>query len=141
MGGGIVKSWRLEGGDGQPLRFSAPREECRGLALAPPRGFRQLRFVRDINADGRPDLVLPDAGAVHLYLRQADGAFAASASVTIDATRNMQLASDDLTASVGQSLSVPMFTLRDVNGDQRPDLVSESEARFEVFLQRVDGTS
>ena len=138
--GGIVKSWRLVGGDREPLRFASPREECRGLALSPPRGFRPLTFVRDINADGRPDLVLPGAGAIHLYLRQDDGSFAASASVSIEATRNIQLGSEDLTATVGQSLSVPMFTLRDVNGDDRPDLVSESDARFEVFLQRADGS-
>jgi hypothetical protein len=44
----------------------------------------------------------------------------------------------DLTRDVGQSLRIPLLTLRDVNGDGRPDLISDTDERLDVFLANAD---
>src|SRR5690606_34177991 len=40
---------------------------------------------------------------------------------------------------VGQALRIPLVQLRDVNGDSRPDLISDTEERLDVFLSRSSG--
>lgn len=115
-------------------------------------GVYRLNFSRDINDDGLDDLVIPGAGQLSLHIRNADGSYQQSLAIssdmqlrtvlTPDNPRNLSvIGSDnrrrqaiDLTRDVGQSLRIPLLALRDVNGDGRPDLVSDTDERFDVFL-------
>lgn len=120
-------------------------------------GVYRLNFSRDINDDGLDDLIIPGAGQLSLHIRNADGSYQQPLAIssdmqlrtvlTPDNPRNLSvIGSDnrrrqaiDLTRDVGQSLRIPLLALRDVNGDGRPDLVSDNDERFDVFLANPGG--
>lgn len=115
-------------------------------------GVYRLNFSRDVNNDGLDDLIIPGAGQLSLHIRNADGRYQQPLAIssdmqlrtvlTPDNPRNLSvIGSDnrrqqaiDLTRDVGQSLRIPLLALRDVNGDGRPDLVSDTDERLDVFL-------
>ncbi|ALO45574.1 FG-GAP repeat domain-containing protein [Pseudohongiella spirulinae] len=102
-----------------------------------PQGVHQLSLSRDLNDDGRPDLIIPGAGELSIFIRSTDGSYQQPLRVVSD----MQLRSvlhpgRELGREVGQALRIPLMTLRDVNGDGLPDLISDTEERLDVFLAR-----
>jgi len=77
-----------------------------------------------------------------LYIHNADGSYQSPLSVLSD----MQLRSvidpgRELDRNVGQSLRIPLMELRDVNNDGLPDLISDTEERFDVFLANPSSNS
>lgn len=120
--------------------FVAPVQLLDGLAGFAGAGVNRLHFSRDINSDGRDDLIIPGAGTLQLYIRNADGSYQAPLSVQSDMQINTNLfVHQNLERDVGQFLRIPLIELRDVNNDERPDLISETEERFDVFLASGSG--
>jgi hypothetical protein len=116
-------------------QFSEAEELIAGLGGFLGKGAYQLKFYQDINNDNRRDLVIPGAGVMNLLIQNTDGSFQAPLSVQADVRQRVVLqAGDELGGETGQSLSIPRVQLRDVNGDQLPDLISDTESRFDVFL-------
>jgi hypothetical protein len=125
-----VHAWPI-----QNRSFGQAEEIISGLGGFLGKGSYQLNFSRDINDDGLDDLIVPGAGEMMLYIRNQDGSYQSGLGVLSDMQINTNLNADgDLERDLGQSLTIPMMELRDVNGDGLPDLISDTEERFDVFL-------
>lgn len=133
--GSKVQQWRIE-----DRVFSAPIDLLTGLNGFAGSGVNRLHFSRDINNDGRDDLIIPGAGTLQLFIRDADGGYQQAISVLSDMRISSNLfVRQNLERDVGQTLTIPLIELRDVNNDQRPDLISETEERFDVSLANASG--
>jgi len=104
-------------------------------------------IVQDVNRDGRLDVVIPTATSCELWLSVAPGEgvaeqpdFRKAAEISVEIERWGSRASDDLSNVLESSFVIPGLQTRDVNGDQRPDLVVIEGSRRAFHLQREDGT-
>jgi hypothetical protein len=90
-------------------------------------------FVRDVNRDGRVDLVVPAGESCELWLQGEPGtgpAFARVASIAVELERWGNRDPEALSFVLESSFSIPSLETRDLNGDGRPDLsVTEGERR------------
>ena len=133
--GAKVQQWRIE-----DRQFSAPIDLLTGLSGFAGSGVNRLHFSRDINDDGRDDLIIPGAGTLQLFIREADGGYQQAISVLSDMRIFSNLfVRQNIERDVGQTLTIPLIELRDVNNDNRPDLSSETEERFDVSLANASG--
>lgn len=113
--------------------WRAPEVLLSGLAAAIGSGVQRLHFVRDVNGDGRDDLILPDSDRLALYLA-ATGGFLPPLRIDTQARLNTTLFSPTLERRIGQALRIPPLQLRDVNGDLAADLIVDTDERLAVFL-------
>jgi hypothetical protein len=103
-------------------------------------------IARDVNGDGRPDLVLPRGEECDLWLNGGPDAatglptFKKAASIKVDLQRATAAKSDALSDVLEESLRIPYLTLADVNGDGRRDLLVGSGKIRSWHLQREDGS-
>ena len=134
----------------QERRFVAAGPLLSSLGGFLGQGVYRLNFSRDINDDGLADLIIPRAGELALHIRNPDGSYQLPLTIVADMQlrtvltpgnpRDLSLVGAnggepvDLTRDVGQSLRIPLLTLRDVNGDNRPDLISDTDERLDIFL-------
>ena len=95
-------------------------------------------FVRDVNRDGRVDLVVPAGENCELWLQGEPGqgepgkepSFARVASIAVELERWGNRDPTALSYNLESSFSIPGLETRDLNGDGRPDLtVTEGEQR------------
>jgi len=130
-----VLQWQIEN-----RAFTQPQELISGLGGFLGKGAYPLNFYQDINNDALPDLVVPGAGVMSLYIQNTDGSFQSPLNVQSDVQQRVVLEADgELDREVGQSLVIPQIALRDVNSDGLPDLISDTEARLDVFLASSTG--
>lgn len=109
-----------------------------------PAGVARVPFARDVNGDGRTDLVLPGPGRYHIRLNGGEDAAAAlgvgwGAPVEVAYEPNIEYELGDptrLSSTFGQRVRVPWFSMEDVDGDGTQDLVSESSDRVAFHLAR-----
>ena len=131
--------------DGTRIATVGPDEQG-ALVLSPdvvpdakgflPRGIRRVNFVRDVDGDGRLDIVIPGAGKFLIRLRQEQG-WAPALPVGFQASVNIELGDPSrLDAEFAQDVQIPWFTLQDVDGDGRTDLVTETEKVAQFHLAR-----
>lgn len=100
-----------------------------------PRGIRRVNFVRDVDDDGLLDLVLPGAGRFLIRRNLGPDGFAPPISVACRADIGMELGDPSrLDARFSQDVTIPWFTLQDVNGDGRTDLISETAQAVQAHL-------
>lgn len=108
-------------------------------------------FTRDVNADGKPDLVVPAGEKLEVWIqggaKAAEGgtparfaAFQRTAAVTTQVSRWGARSASELSDVLENSFSIPNLTVRDVNGDARPDLYVADGASRAWHLQRADGS-
>ena len=103
-----------------------------------PAGVQRVHFVRDVDVDGRPDIVLPDAGRHRIFLAGDDG-WDASIEIAFDLRSRVQTGDREQPgARFGQQVRVPWFRIEDVDGDGRPDLVSETDGRVAFHLAQPE---
>ena len=99
-----------------------------------PAGVHRVHFVRDVDRNGRADLVLPGPGRHRIFLAREDG-WESSIEVTFELRSDLQTGnSKQVGSSFGQQVRVPWFRIEDVDGDGRADLVSETEERIAFHL-------
>ncbi len=111
-----------------------------------PSGVARVPFARDIDADGRLDLVMPGPGRFHVRLNRGFGAtdpkalaWSTPVEVGYEPEIDYELGDTDrLSATFGQSVRVPWFSMFDVDGDGRQDLVSEMDDRVSFHLARPE---
>jgi len=84
--------------------------------------------VRDVNGDGRDDLILPDSDRLALYLASNDG-FLPPLRIDTQVRLDTTLFSSNLERRIGQALTIPPLRLRDVNGDLAADLIVDTDER------------
>ncbi len=116
-----------------------------GLSAALPRGFHPLPFLRDIDGDGHGDLVIPAADSFRIHLRGGakGGGGDGAAPLVVPAEREIRAAlpgGRELTEEAGESVEIPFFTFRDVTGDGRKDVISQTDERYAVFVAGSDGS-
>ncbi|MFT5290951.1 MAG: hypothetical protein ACI8QS_003493 [Planctomycetota bacterium] len=99
-----------------------------------PHGVNRVRFVRDVDGDGRQDLVLPGPGSHRIFLAR-DGGWSTPIEVAYDLRTSLLVGeAPSLHASFGQDVRVPWFHLEDVDGDGHADLVAETDDRIAFHL-------
>lgn len=114
----------------------APGEDVFEVQSALPAGIHRIHFVRDVDGDGRADLVLPGAGIHRIHLATEDG-WADPIEVVYEAELTVEVGEpESLSSFFGQDLRIPWFRLEDVDGDGRRDLVSETRERIAFHLAR-----
>jgi len=127
---------------------------ARGGELVAPKAKLTLRvgrptFVdvaRDVNGDGRADLVVPRGDECDLWLNGGLDAktglptFSKAATIRVDMRRETSAKADLLSDVLESSFRVPNLSISDVNGDGRPDLLVEDGHVRSWRLQREGGT-
>jgi FG-GAP-like repeat len=100
-----------------------------------PRGVRRVNFVRDVDGDGRLDLVLPGNGRYLIHRNLGAEGFAPVLAVAFRADIDTELGDPGrLDSRFSQDVQIPWFELRDVDGDGSTDLVSETVDEVLVHL-------
>lgn len=105
-----------------------------------PSGVARVPFARDVDRDGRIDLVLPGAGRFDIRLNLGVGDagrldWSDSIQVEYEPEIDYELGDPErLSSTFGQSVRVPLFSIEDVDGDGRQDLVSEMDDRVAFHL-------
>lgn len=106
--------------------------------------------TRDVNGDGRIDVLVPRADSCELWLAgapaaQADGTPAVptlrlAATVKIDVQRERSIERGALSDLLESTFRIPALRIADVNGDRRADLAVEDGKRRAFHLAREDGS-
>ncbi|MEZ5492673.1 MAG: VCBS repeat-containing protein [Gammaproteobacteria bacterium] len=104
------------------------------------KGVNRLHFSRDINGDSQDDLIIPGAGVLELYIRNGDGSYQPGITVQTEVQMRTVLTPGRLERETGQSMTIPLMELRDVNADGTTDLISRTEEQLDVFLASASNT-
>lgn len=127
--------------DGQRLfRLGAPDWEPEPLAIealptiyrGETSGMASVDVARDVNGDGRDDIVLPDFDGLWIVLQDDNGGFADPEKIPVAPTMD---------ASLSVSYTVPPVYPFDFDGDGRGDLGVHQEGRFKVFKDALVETA
>ena len=127
---------------------------ARGGELVAPRAKFPLRvgrprfaeIARDVNGDGRADLVVPRGDECDLWLNAGlDGqtklpSFTKAATIRMELQREIATRTEALSDVLEMSFRVPNLRIADVNGDGRRDLYVENGRTRSWHLQREDGS-
>src|SRR5262249_52865781 len=103
-------------------------------------------IARDVNGDGRPDLVVPRGEDCELWLNSGVDpqtrlpVFTRTASFHVALERSVATRAEALSDVLESSFRIPALRIEDVNGDGRRDLCVESGKTRTWSLQRADGS-
>ncbi len=122
---------------------------ARGVELAKGARFllrvgapRFANIARDVNADGRIDVIVPSGGHCEIWLQSAGGTiatFTKAARVVVDLRRETRSRREALTDVLESAFYVPDLRFEDVNGDGRDDLIVRDGDLRAYHLQAADG--
>ena len=119
--------------DGRRLfRLGAPEWEPKPLTIealptiyrGETSGVASVDVARDVNGDGRDDIVLPDFDGLWIVLQDDTGGFVEPVKIPVAPTMD---------ASLSVSFTVPPVYPFDFDGDGRGDLGVHHDSRFRVF--------
>lgn len=132
-----VERLATEGGVAR-LRLSEPL--LAGLKALPPRGVHPADFVRDLDGDGRLDLLLPLGPRVRVLLGEPGGGYRPGPDLGALARLKLDAGSGkSLLGAVERSLSIPGVAPADVSGDGRADLVVSEGLQVRQFIAAGGG--
>ena len=102
-------------------------------------------FVIDLNKDGLLDLMLPSFDGVQPFFqeqRSEDGVpmFRRMDHVTVPIAASVGTGSGGLDQELTGSIRIPQIKTEDMNGDGRPDLLTQAGDVRAFHMQRADGT-
>lgn len=121
--------------DGKKLVLADPI--LTGLRGVPPRGCHAGTFLRDLDADGHPDLLLPVGDRVQLWMGGEEGFLEGP---DLGSLSFLELRTGGgLMSKVGRKLVVPQLLPEDVSGDGRPDLVVSDGLQVRQFVLGPEG--
>lgn len=92
--------------------------------------------TRDVNGDGRPDLLVDDGPRRSFHLQSADGVFPTEPSVSLDLSI-FRDTTEAVSVAPGRTLALAeegTFESRDINADGIPDYVISHRRKVWVFL-------
>lgn len=127
--------------DGRRLfRLGAPEWEPKPLAIDPlptiyrgeTSGVASVDVARDVNGDGRDDIVLPDFDGLWIVLQDDAGGFADPEKIPVAPTMD---------SSLSVSYTVPPVYPFDFDGDGQADLGVHHDSRFQVFKDAMVETA
>lgn len=130
-----VLRWQIE-----DRQISEPEFLLRNLNGFLTKGVNRLHFSRDVNSDSRDDLIIPGAGVLDLYIRNDDGSYQPGITVQTEVQMRTVLTPGRLERETGQSMTIPLMELRDINADGATDLISRTEDQLDVFLASASNT-
>jgi len=138
-GSGLVQ-WAEDGAEAT-IRPLLRRARCE-LRLDRPQA---TGFVQDLNRDGRLDLLLPTLQGVHPFVQEepaADGSpqFRALPKLPVDVQVEVGGRGPARAQELQGRFEVPQIDTADLDGDGRPDLLTEDGLRRAFHLQAEDGT-
>ena len=107
-------------------------------SFMPPRTdeIPHVDITRDVNGDGRDDLVVPGADGFLVIIQSGDGSFAEPVEVGPSAVLDRIYGADGYRYDPWSQARIYEF---DYNGDDRVDLVTWNQDRFEAHLQDERG--
>ena len=107
-------------------------------SFKPPRTdeIPHVDITRDVNGDGRDDLVVPGADGFLVFIQSEDGSFADPVEVGPPAVLDRIYGADGYRYDPWSQARIHEF---DYNGDDRVDLVTWNQDRFEAHLQDERG--
>ncbi len=107
-------------------------------SFKPPRTdeIPHVDITRDVNGDGRDDLVVPGADGFLVFIQSEDGSFADPVEVGPPAVLDRIYGADGYRYDPWSQARIHKF---DYNGDDRVDLVFWNQDRFEAHLQDERG--
>ncbi|MDG1491752.1 MAG: VCBS repeat-containing protein, partial [Planctomycetota bacterium] len=109
-----------------------------------PAATVRVPFTRDLDNDGRLDLVLPGPGRFHMRLNRGQdgaGALTWSEPIEVEYEPEIDYRTGDpgrLSSTFSQRVRVPWFSMDDIDGDGLLDLVSETSERVAFHLAKPD---
>ncbi|PCJ51780.1 MAG: hypothetical protein COA70_13485 [Planctomycetota bacterium] len=142
-GNGLEEFWVLV--DGKELRrlelkegvFSLSDPIIGGLRGVPPRGCHSGSFLRDLDKDGHPDLLLPMGDRLQLWM--GDGS-SFQEGPDLGSISRLELRTDGgLLGKVGRKIVVPQLLPEDISGDGRPDITVSDGLQIRQFVLGPDG--
>jgi hypothetical protein len=134
--GKSIMAWSI-----QNRSITSPSILLKDLPGYLPKGAYPLSFIRDINSDGLTDIILPGNGKLHIYLQDEQGRYKGNIFINTDVGINSVLKTpENIAVNVGQSITIPAMTIRDVNNDGRIDVISTVDKITEVFLGKTDSS-
>ena len=128
-----VSAWSVNRDSG----FGERRDLLVDVGGSLPRGNRSIGFARDINGDGRVDVVVPASGRYHIFINDParEGGWSESLDVIFEPSIDYDMGSRArLDSEFGVSVQIPWFSLRDLDGDGLVDLVSEAEDTVQFHI-------
>ncbi len=131
-----VRAWRVDREHG----FGAGRVVLDGVDGELPRGRRHMRFARDVDDDGRVDIVVPGSDRYSVYLSgDGENEWSDPIEVSFEAEIAFDLGDPTrLDESFGMDVIIPWFELEDVDGDGLTDLISETDEFVQFHLASPD---
>jgi hypothetical protein len=104
-----------------------------------PRGVRRVPCMRDVDGDGRLDVVVPGLGQYLIHMGEADGLAEEPIVVAFEADISYSLGDRNrVDGRFGEEITIPWFSLRDLDGDGTMDLISETEDQVLFHLARPE---
>ncbi|MEN8148856.1 MAG: VCBS repeat-containing protein [Planctomycetota bacterium] len=120
--------------------FRLPRRGPFALRIGAP---RFSKIVSDLNGDGCLDVLVPGPKAIRVWLcRDGENGreFHHAASVRTDLKTSRSWSEHELSDMYESAFRIPYLDLKDVNGDDRPDLIVIDGSDHAFHLQREDGS-
>ncbi|MED5329870.1 MAG: hypothetical protein VX916_01110 [Planctomycetota bacterium] len=109
-----------------------------------PTGIRRVRMARDVNDDGRADLIVPGTDRYRIFLASSGPGGASifdtpPLEIHFQPTITLELGDPErLDANFGLAVDIPWFQIADINGDGLSDLQSETDDRVDIYLAGPD---
>lgn len=122
LSAGTLRSWTVS-----DTGFGEGVELLTDKAARLPRGVRRLRMARDVDEDGRLDVILPGVGQYRMH-RRLDEGYAAPIRIDFESRHEVRVGDPDtLEGRFRQEVSIPRMRIRDFDGDGLNDLISQTD--------------
>jgi len=109
-----------------------------------PRGLWPASFVRDIDGDGRLDLLVPVGEKVELWFGDAQAANGFKRGPLLRVASSLALEvpilnRNSLLGRLERRMTIPTIEMNDISGDGLPDLLVSGEEMVSQYISTVDG--
>jgi hypothetical protein len=100
-----------------------------------PRGVHRISFAQDIDEDGLADIVIPGPDGYRIYRMSSRDKLDAPIQLACQVDVDQRFGNPSrVDGRFQQSVRIPWFKLRDINGDGMQDLVAESSDVVQFYL-------